>query len=594
MPVTATRHCLVPVLSRSAKTSFPGRGPLRLVPWSFPPRGSNGLLGRSPPRQRRPRALTGCSPGSWGARPHGSHAARQHTETGQEAGRQQKQRVSTDLPREKTPRTLCGGPLPPLPRPGAPRTAAVAVAEPLPSLWAATVCCCRLLLACCQCGASCHGGSRVVCNVPLVARGAGWPGALGQPAVAAAPPSCLLLAREAPLEQAAAGLRWWRAGPGLRLWCAVAAAPRQPLLPLWATAPAPGRPCGVRCRAEQPLRAQGRVSGAWSAGARPRAGTQSGQLRHRHPHTSPDGKRRRGCLERRCGKGGCLAGPASEARRGARRCRSCWHTESGNGGNGSPQTLSVFLFFGGRSPETRCRRCRGRVRTVCWRSRRNRHHAREAQSARPVARQPAATPTASTAAFPASPAVEARQPERPCLFASRALRLRVPSPSASVPSAADAPGPPKHLGSLRGVRRYRRIASRLRFGAPTAWGRQGPDPGGGREVGQRYRASGRFRRSRTTLLARLVSQEYFSCPPTSSGPRHTWEYVQDQRKASEGPEAAVFSCGDALRGGWGIPWNPGWQGVGIYRRQVRGGDVDLQPRTILGSTIGHVSRAMLS
>jgi hypothetical protein len=34
--------------------------------------------------------------------------------------------------------------------------------------------------------------------------------------------------------------------------------------------------------------------------------------------------------------------------------------------------------------------------------------------------------------------------------------------------------------------------------------------------------------------------------------------------------------------------------VGIYRRQVRGGDVDLQPRTILGSTIGHVSRAMLS
>src|SRR5450759_4022458 len=52
-------------------------------------------------RQHRPRALAGCSPGSWGARPHGSHAARQHTETGQEAGRQQKQRVSTDLSKKE-------------------------------------------------------------------------------------------------------------------------------------------------------------------------------------------------------------------------------------------------------------------------------------------------------------------------------------------------------------------------------------------------------------------------------------------------------------------------------------------------------------
>jgi hypothetical protein len=63
-------------------------------------------------RQHRPRALAGCSPGSWGARPHGSHAARQHTETGQEAGRQQKQRVSTDLPQkgrtlEESPQTRC-------------------------------------------------------------------------------------------------------------------------------------------------------------------------------------------------------------------------------------------------------------------------------------------------------------------------------------------------------------------------------------------------------------------------------------------------------------------------------------------------------
>ena len=39
VPVTATRQCLVPVLSPSAKTSFPGRGPLRCAPWSFPPGG---------------------------------------------------------------------------------------------------------------------------------------------------------------------------------------------------------------------------------------------------------------------------------------------------------------------------------------------------------------------------------------------------------------------------------------------------------------------------------------------------------------------------------------------------------------------------
>src|ERR1039458_6678444 len=37
VPVTTTGHCPVPVLPRRAKTSFPGRGPLRYAPWSFPP-----------------------------------------------------------------------------------------------------------------------------------------------------------------------------------------------------------------------------------------------------------------------------------------------------------------------------------------------------------------------------------------------------------------------------------------------------------------------------------------------------------------------------------------------------------------------------
>src|ERR1035437_1929669 len=35
VPVAATRHCPVPVLCRSAKTSFPGRGPLRCAAWPF-------------------------------------------------------------------------------------------------------------------------------------------------------------------------------------------------------------------------------------------------------------------------------------------------------------------------------------------------------------------------------------------------------------------------------------------------------------------------------------------------------------------------------------------------------------------------------
>ena len=39
--------------------------------------------------------------------------------------------------------------------------------------------------------------------------------------------------------------------------------------------------------------------------------------------------------------------------------------------------------------------------------------------------------------------------------------------------------------------------------------------------------------------------------------------------------------------------NPGLTGDGDYRCLVRGRDMDLQPHTIFGRTIGHVSRAML-
>jgi hypothetical protein len=45
VPVGATRQCLVSVLSRRAKTSFPGRGPLRCASWSFPAWGCENQVG---------------------------------------------------------------------------------------------------------------------------------------------------------------------------------------------------------------------------------------------------------------------------------------------------------------------------------------------------------------------------------------------------------------------------------------------------------------------------------------------------------------------------------------------------------------------
>ena len=48
VPVGATRQCLVSVLSRRAKTSFPGRGPRSAAEWSRPP-GTRGQLAADGP-----------------------------------------------------------------------------------------------------------------------------------------------------------------------------------------------------------------------------------------------------------------------------------------------------------------------------------------------------------------------------------------------------------------------------------------------------------------------------------------------------------------------------------------------------------------
>jgi hypothetical protein len=59
----------------------------------------------------------------------------------------------------------------------------------------------------------------------------------------------------------------------------------------------------------------------------------------------------------------------------------------------------------------------------------------------------------------------------------RSLRLRAPLLFASIRSAADAPGPPKHRVASRGERQYRRTASRPRSGTPATRGHLGPDLG---------------------------------------------------------------------------------------------------------------------
>ena len=95
-----------------------------------------------------------------------------------------------------------------------------------------------------------------------------------------------------------------------------------------------------------------------------------------------------------CGTAAAASGP---------REKRPTHSESGNAGNGSLQTLPVFFVFWERSPQTRCRRCRGSVALpastlVCWRKVGGTTTARKgAASTRPAARQ---TTTKATAATP--------------------------------------------------------------------------------------------------------------------------------------------------------------------------------------------------
>src|ERR1035441_9070996 len=82
--------------------------------------------------------------------------------------------------------------------------------------------------------------------------------------------------------------------------------------------------------------------------------------------------------------------------------------------------------------------------------------------------------------------------------------------------------------------------------------------------------------SATRFFAAPDMETRFPCLQTSSGPRHTWEYVQDQGNAPEIPERAVVLGGDRFRRGWGFLGLLYVRG-GDYRRLVRGGDMDFIP-----------------
>ena len=95
------------------------------------------------------------------------------------------------------------------------------------------------------------------------------------------------------------------------------------------------------------------------------------------------------------------------------------------------------------------------------------------------------TPRSPQTVSLASPGPPAAQPPSwslpvlalPVWSSPRSLRLPPPSPSASDQSAADGPGPPKHLGLPRGDRRYRGNARSLRSCSPTTRSHLGPDLG---------------------------------------------------------------------------------------------------------------------
>src|ERR1017187_7676941 len=153
-----------------------------------------------------------------------------------------------------------------------------------------------------------------------------------------------------------------------------------------------------------------------------RAGTESGQLRHRHP--TPPQMEREGEAASNAAAARAAVWRDRPARRGgvARRCRSVGTQKAA-----TAATLLRRLLFVGRSPETRARRCRGRLPALASCAGEAGGTA-TAESARPVARQrPRHLPRRR---MPRPPPFQQALPSR-----EQPLHLPVRLPRAQAPSA---------------------------------------------------------------------------------------------------------------------------------------------------------------
>jgi hypothetical protein len=198
---------------------------------------------------------------------------------------------------------------------------------------------------------------------------------------------------------------------------------------------------------------------------------------------------------------------------------------------------------------------------VCWRSRRNRHHAQEAESARPVARQPNGQGTCPQRRLPL-PRLSS-QPRR------RSTPARAPPPcSPPARSGSERPRRPPQVGPQPTHPVHQSIPWH-----PEVYGDVGITPAVNNpafqqdavicgQVPEEGAKSVRGSLHWGDLGGQDDTPGQAGFPGTSlpvrplPAPRHTWNHVRGQRNAPEIPRLGISSCGDALPGGIGIPWTP--------------------------------------
>ena len=195
---------------------------------------------------------------------------------------------------------------------------------------------------------------------------------------------------------------------------------------------------------------------------------------------------------------------------------------------------------------------------VCWRSRRNRHHAQEAESARPVARQPNGQGTSRNANC-----LDRRLSSEPP--PSKHASPSVPAWSPPARSGSERPRPPPQVGPqpMHPVRQNISGHSEVcgDIGVPPAVYDpvlqqpavvRGQVPEEGAKSVNSYGSHWGDLGGQDDTPGQAGFPGVLFLPSGRFGPRHTWEYLQAQRKASEVPKLSISSCGDAPQGGWGF------------------------------------------